>query len=56
MLKLAENGALDLDAPISAWIAPYPNIDGSATVRQLLQHTSGISDPLFIAPWVDDPQ
>ncbi|MBK7034510.1 MAG: serine hydrolase [Ignavibacteria bacterium] len=53
MLKLAENGALDLDAPISAWIAPYPNIDGSATVRQLLQHTSGISDPLFVAPWVD---
>lgn len=53
ILKLAESGTLSLDDPIGKWIAPYPNIDGSITVRQLLQHTSGISDPLFIAPWVD---
>jgi D-alanyl-D-alanine carboxypeptidase len=41
-LKLAERGALDLDDPLSAWLGPFRNVDGGITIRQLLNHTSGI--------------
>lgn len=43
-LRLAETGALDLDQPISEYspdLAPAP----STTLRQLLSHTSGLTDP-----------
>ncbi len=53
ILKLAESKALSLDDPIGRWIGTYRNIDPAITIRQLLQHTSGISDPLFVAPWMD---
>ena len=47
-LLLAEEGIIDLDAPISRYLprsifGPLPNGD-RATVRQLLGHTSGIPD------------
>jgi D-alanyl-D-alanine carboxypeptidase len=41
-LKLAEEGFLSLDDPLSKWLPSYPNIDGNITIRQLLNHTSGI--------------
>ena len=41
-LKLAENGKLSLDDPISKWLPAYPYIDSNIKVRQLLNHTSGI--------------
>ncbi|MFC1544946.1 serine hydrolase domain-containing protein [Gemmatimonadota bacterium] len=41
-LKLVEDGVLSLDEPISNWLPEYPNVDGNATIRQLLNHTSGI--------------
>lgn len=45
--KLAEDGLLDLDAPVTRYLAEgqidgVPNSD--ATVRQLLNHTSGVPD------------
>ncbi|KYF60066.1 hypothetical protein BE08_06780, partial [Sorangium cellulosum] len=43
VLQLAHEGALDLDDPISTWITTYPGADG-ITVRQLLNHSSGIFD------------
>ena len=43
-LKLADNGQLDLDDPISTWLPTYTNIDPTITLRQLLQHASGIDD------------
>lgn len=53
-LQLAEEGALDLDRPISDWLPEYPRVDARITVRQLLNHTSGIYNvfehPDF--PWV----
>jgi D-alanyl-D-alanine carboxypeptidase len=53
-LELAEQGRLDLDAPISAWLPAYPRVDGRITVRQLLDHSSGLYDlfehPDF--PWI----
>ena len=41
MLKLQEQGKLDLDDTIGQWIQ-HPNIPGSITIRQLLNHTSGL--------------
>ncbi len=53
-LNLAEQGMLDLDLPLSTWLPAYPNIDRQITVRQLLNHSSGVFNvfehPEF--PWV----
>ncbi|WP_437774424.1 serine hydrolase domain-containing protein [Sorangium sp. So ce1097] len=43
VLQLAHESALDLDDPISTWITTFPGADG-ITVRQLLNHSSGIFD------------
>jgi len=53
LLKLAENGVISLQDPLSKWLPVYPNIDPGITIRQLLNHTSGISDPIFLSPWMD---
>ncbi|MFC1633919.1 serine hydrolase domain-containing protein [Planctomycetota bacterium] len=44
VLKLCEEGVLRLDDPLHKWLPDYPNIDNRITVRQLLNHTSGIFD------------
>jgi D-alanyl-D-alanine carboxypeptidase len=49
MLQLVEEGRLGLDDPISRWVSGYDQIDPSVTVRQILNHTSGIYD------WEDNP-
>ena len=53
-LKLAEEGVLDLDEPISTWLPEHGKVDGRITVRQLLNHSSGVFNifehPDF--PWV----
>lgn len=53
-LTYAERGMLDLDAPISTWLPAHDHVDGRITVRQLLDHTSGLFNvfdhPDF--PWV----
>jgi D-alanyl-D-alanine carboxypeptidase len=43
VLALANEGTLDLDARVSA-LLPKVRIAGKATVRQLLDHTSGLPD------------
>lgn len=54
VLKLAEDGLLSLDDPISKYLPAYPNVNGGTTIRQLLNHTSGVfnvfENPDF--PWV----
>jgi D-alanyl-D-alanine carboxypeptidase len=50
MLQLVEEGRLSLDDPISRWVSGYEQIDPSITIRQLLNHTSGIYD------WEDSPR
>ena len=42
VLQLAEERKLDLDASLGTWLPQYPNIDKSITVRQLLNHGSGL--------------
>jgi len=41
-LKLVEEGLLTLDDPLHKWLPDYPNIDNTITIRQLLNHTSGL--------------
>lgn len=42
LLKLQEQGKLSLDDTIGTWIQNQPNIPGHITIRQLLNHTSGL--------------
>jgi len=46
MMQLAEAGKVNLDAPISAYLADLPDAWRSVRVRQLLAHTSGLPDIL----------
>ncbi len=58
-LKLQENNLLNLDDSIGKWIINKPNINGQATIRQMLNHTSGIfsytEHPNFFASINTDP-
>lgn len=42
VLKLAEEGALSLEDSLDRWLPNFPNIDSTITIRQLLNHTSGV--------------
>jgi D-alanyl-D-alanine carboxypeptidase len=44
LVRLAERGRLSLDDPVSRWLPPIPHVDPAITVRQLLNHTSGVFD------------
>jgi D-alanyl-D-alanine carboxypeptidase len=53
-LLLAEDGSLSLDDPLLRWLPDVPNADG-VTVRQLLNHSSGIASDDPALPRVCDP-
>lgn len=42
ILQLVAEGKVSLDAPLTDYLSEYPQPGGAATVRQLLNHTSGI--------------
>lgn len=42
IMKMVEDSILTLDDPVYQWFPAYPNIDSMVTIRQLLNHTSGI--------------
>jgi D-alanyl-D-alanine carboxypeptidase len=44
VLELVEAGRIGLDDTIGAILPAYPGVPGSVTIRQLLDHTSGIAD------------
>lgn len=47
IMQLVEQGLIDLDTPISTYLPQYPKKEkGEITTRQLLAHTSGISQYL----------
>lgn len=56
VVQLAERGALDLDAPVDRYYAPFGAMRPSAraqqaTVRNLLSHSAGVANPLPLR-WV----
>ncbi|MGS2721096.1 serine hydrolase [Paraglaciecola aestuariivivens] len=51
ILKLAEQGKLDLNADITRYIKDYPTGGHTITVQQLLNHTSGIKSYTSMASW-----
>lgn len=42
ILRLMEEGQLSLSDSLGTWLQSHPNIDGSISIKQLLNHTSGI--------------
>jgi D-alanyl-D-alanine carboxypeptidase len=42
IMKMVEDGTLTLDDSLHKWFPTYQNIDSTITIRQLLNHTSGI--------------
>jgi CubicO group peptidase (beta-lactamase class C family) len=44
ILKLQEEGVLTLDDHLYQWLPPFKNVDSTVTIRQLLNHQSGIFD------------
>lgn len=46
ILQLADEGLLNIDDSLYQWLPTMPYIDTTITIRQLLNHTSGIYDVL----------
>lgn len=44
VLDLCEDGLLSLEDSVGKYLAPFPNVDGAITIRQLLNHTNGLYD------------
>lgn len=43
-LRLVEGGVLGLDDSLGKWLQDLPNVASTITLRQLLNHTSGVAD------------
>ncbi|PWE17046.1 hypothetical protein DDZ18_10110 [Marinicauda salina] len=52
ILQLVEEGRLSLDDRVSDFLPDYPEPGASATVRQLLNHTSGVQSYTAIPGWM----
>lgn len=46
LMKLSEHHQVDLNDTIGTWVSGYAHINGAVTIKQLLNHTSGIADYL----------
>lgn len=44
ILKLVEGNVLNLNDQLHKWLPKYANVDTTITIRQLLNHTSGVAD------------
>lgn len=42
ILKLQEEGKLNIDDTIGKWLQNIPNVNGQITIKQMLNHTSGL--------------
>ena len=54
ILQLVAEGRISLDDPVSRFFADYPEPGARATIRQLLNHTSGIQSYTEIPGAMDD--
>lgn len=53
LLQLVEEGAVSLDDPLGKYVPDYPESGANITVRQLLNHTSGIPSYTSIPGWMN---
>jgi len=53
LLKLAENNIINMENSLHEWLPNFVNIDSNITIRQLLNHTSGLADYNNIAGYPD---
>jgi D-alanyl-D-alanine carboxypeptidase len=53
MLKLAENNLIGLDDSLYHYLPPFTNIDSTITIRQLLNHTTGLDDVTSVPGYPD---
>lgn len=53
IMKLVDEGKVSLDDPLTKYLSDYPGPGGKATVRQLLNHTSGIMPYTQIPEWAE---
>ncbi len=53
LLKLAENNIIQLDDSLHQYLPAMNNIDANITIRQLLNHTSGLADVTSIEGYAD---
>ena len=53
LLKLAEHNKLSLGDSLHAFLPSYKNIDSNITIRQLLNHTSGLDDVTSVPGYPD---
>ncbi|MBN2001166.1 serine hydrolase [candidate division KSB1 bacterium] len=44
VLRLEEEGLLNIEDPLFTWLPTFSNIDSTITLHQLLNHTGGVSD------------
>ena len=53
LLRLAENNIIQIDDSLHRWLPTYPNIDSNITIRQILNHTSGLADYINVIGYTD---
>lgn len=53
LLKLAENNLIQLDDSLHEYLPTFKNIDSNITIRQLLNHTSGLFDVTSVIGYPD---
>jgi D-alanyl-D-alanine carboxypeptidase len=53
LLKLVEQGRIRLEDSLHRYLPSYQNIDPNITIRQLLNHTSGLDDVTAVAGYPD---
>lgn len=53
LLKLAENNIIQLNDPLHQYIPAFNNIDSNITIRQLLNHTTGLDDVTSVPGYSD---
>ncbi len=60
VMQLVEAGKIDLDAPVQKYLPEFtladPNVASQITIRHLLNHTSGLSEPGFPDMVLPQPQ
>lgn len=52
-LKLTDSGLISLDDSLHNWLPPFTNVDSNITIRQLLNHTSGLADVNDVVGYTD---